>query len=715
MSTHGIDSDALAVSRAPMPVTSHRDANEPAADFRLLDGDALILDVLAFEGAEELGRLFWFDVHVAIDAAVADRLTERTIVGERAALSLLAPGDAHRTVRGIVSACEFVGVGHSQAFFVLRLVPPAWVLTQRVNARIFQERPTPEIVRAILADHGLAENGLHLALAARYDERDYCVQYAESDWDFISRLMEEEGAYHFYREADGVTKLHVTDGSHGHFDVDFGVAVRFHPPEGMHVEPNTISQLHCRREVRPGAFAQTDYSQVKPGQKLLTRAVHPSIALEAGLEVFHYPGEYRDRKLGQRLTDIRLQERRSGAERASGRSDRMDFAPGRRFCLVEHPLERLNRAYTIVAVRHRCETRMAGDMGYAGINDGRARVRGERTEYVNEFDAIPAEQPFRPARLTPRPRMNGVQTAVVVGPEKEEIHTDRLGRVKVRFHWDRPEFVAHDGRKPSDTTCWIRVSQVHAGKGWGYIDIPRVGEEVIVDFFDGDPDQPVVVGRLYNGDHTPPFGLPGEKTRRGNTTHTYKGEGYNELTMDDTKDKEQIRIHAQRDLNAVVRNDETRAIGHDRSTQIANNETHSVGVDRTTTIANNDTLTVGNIRQTQVGVNDMLAVGVDRMVQVGNNIVEAAGNSVLITAGTSITLQCGAAIIHMNQAGVINIAGTLVNVAGMIMTNVTAPITTVSGLVQLNTGTLEIVAGGMTRVTGGVTTVDGNPVKINSV
>ncbi|RMF83815.1 MAG: type VI secretion system tip protein VgrG, partial [Planctomycetota bacterium] len=397
--------------------------NTADATLTLGDDDALHFDVLAVTGEEELARLFRFDITVCVGIELADQIDEITFAGQRAALRLHAHDGQRRLVRGLISNAEFAGGGHSHVYFRLTLSPHTWSLTQRVNFRIFQEVNTPEIIRRVLADHGLDGPALAFALREDYASRDYCVQYNESDWNFISRLMEEEGMYCFYREHEDNMRLHIADGGHGHPDLAFGATVPFRAPEGRTPEPGTIYEFTSRRQLRPGQVSMTDYAAVKPSMPLDTAAQDAFHSTEKSLEVFQYPGEYRTRELGGRLARVRLEEKRCGHRRGRGRSTRVDLAPGRRFIMEGHMLRRSNTEYVVTRVRHHCVTPMAEQIGYAG--DGLADGEPLRPAYENEFDVIPQEDVFRPARKTPQPRVSGPQTAVVVGPKGEEIYTDR--------------------------------------------------------------------------------------------------------------------------------------------------------------------------------------------------------------------------------------------------------------------------------------------------
>ncbi len=733
---------------APPPVTVEPGLRPNAADAKLLlsAGDVLELDVLRFKGEEELGRLYRFDITVAIPEELADVVDQRDCVGEPASLRLMPPDGNRRTIRGVISNCECTGVGRRHVYFVFRLSPPAWRLTQRVNARIFQEKTTEQIITAVLADHGLAHTGLCFALKEEYLARDYCVQYRESDWNFIQRLMEEEGMYHFYREKDGEAVLHITDGAHGHFDLPFGRDVTYHQPDGLLPHPGTVHELRARRQIRPGRVVQSDYANRKPRMPLSTAAEAES----NGLEIFDFPGQYRDVQLGRRLTNVRLQERRSGRDRARGRSTRMDFGPGRVLELRGHPLQRFNHEFLITRVRHRCVTPMAAEVGYAGETAGRRGDGSVRPSYANEFLAIPAADVFRPKRKTPRPVSGGPQTAVVVGPEGEEIYTDRYGRVKVRFHWDRGEQLARDERKQSDASCWIRVSQPWAGPGFGGLTIPRIGQEVIVDFLEGDPNQPVITGRVYNGDKMPPTSMaaPARMTARGpepipamqnrpqslpesasrttiRTNSTPGGGGGNEIGLEDAAGSELFFVNATKDHVLTVGNDSTTTVGNNHKTSVgvnleefvgANRDRHvganeSVNVegDRSVTVKGNEIHTVNMCRAQQVMIAENILTGVSKTVQTGLSHIETIGLLHALVVGLQ---RVG--VVGMNDDLIVGgdksdtICGNrMIAVAAEMGVNVGAKMVIECPDITLKAG------GGFVRINGDGVTIKGTKVKMN--
>jgi type VI secretion system secreted protein VgrG len=413
-----------------------------------------------------------------------------------------------------------------------------------------------------------------------------------------------------------------------------------------------------------GRQAHTDYNFETPRVDLMSNVASVvDVPRNKGLELYDYPGEYEDPADGRRLAKIRMEEEEARYDVAQGKSSCRTLTPGTKFCLREHPDQAENgRGRLITSVRHYAVEPAEYE---TGPEHGRTEF-----DYYNEFTTVPESVVFRAQRLTRKPLVEGPQTAVVVGPPGEEIYPDQYGRVKVQFPWDR------EGKRDENSSCWIRVSQTHAGKNWGHMDLPRIGEEVIVDFLEGNPDRPIITGRVYNAENMPPFALPAGKTRRGNTTKTYLGGGYNEMSMDDTAGKEQIRVNAQSNMD----------------TNVNNNQTLVVGVDRTAKIGNNDGLKVGN--------NSTESVGNNKSVTVGNNMNVNVGKRLVVNAGTSITLKCGASRIYMNAGGVITITGTIITTAAAANASVIAPLTEVVGGVMLTTigGAVNMLQGAVVKV-----------------
>jgi type VI secretion system secreted protein VgrG len=649
---------------------SHREL----AIFTPLGKDKLLLHSLS--GREELSQPFHFELEML---SADEAIDPGAIVGRNVSFRVARQDGVTRWFNGYVSRFGYVGQSVRGIVYRATLVPWLWFLQKTADCRIFQNKTAVQIIQQIFQDLGFQD--FEVKLHASYPEREYCVQYRETDFAFVSRLMEEEGIFYYFRHENGKHTLVLADRKGAYFDLEDS-KVEYRTTEDL--EDRILSWEHFQ-EYRPGRWAQTDYDFKQPRLDLMSRepsTVH--LPRNKQFEIYDYPGNFTDRDGGKKRTRVRMEEHEVPHDVASGSGTYRTFSPGGKFKFQAHECAaEVGKSYVVTSIEHQASV----DGSYVS---GTAEAE---LPYRNRFTCMPSSVVYRPSRQTLRPIVEGPQTAVIVGPPGEEIYPDEYGRVKVQFHWDR------EGKRDENSSCWIRVSQIHAGKGWGYMDLPRIGEEVIVDFLEGDPDRPIITGRVYNADNMPPFALPAGKTRRGNATKTYKGAGFNEMSMDDTPGAEQIRIHGQYNMDTVVEN----------------NQTLVVGVDRASKIGSNDTTEIGNNSLLKVGVDSTEIVGNNKVTQVGNAIMIDAGTNILIKAGTSITLQCGASIIHMNQAGVITIAGTLVTMAAKVNANVTAPLTLVSGAVVADAGILRLdIGAALNMVTGGVTSIDGAPVKINS-
>lgn len=601
-------------------------------------------------GEEALGRLFQYDVQVA----TATPLDETAVVGAAASLMLLTSHGV-RTVLGVVSECQYTGTGHGELRYELTLSPFTWPMTQRINSRIFQDLTTEQILTKLFRDHGLTDRDVHFALGADYKPRNFCVQYGESDWDFASRLMEAEGMHHCYVQRKGRWTLLVTDGPHGHVDCEVEPRARFHGADGMTPEPGVVYDLRFRRQIRSGRISQTDYAASHPDRSLATQTQ----AEEPGGEVFVYPGAYRDKELGQRLSQVRLEALRSGHEQGHGHSTRVDFAPGRRFELRDHPVTRFNRRWLITRVRVSVLTPAGAEhAAKTGANQGPGAIQ---PAFHNEFWVIPQEQSFRTECSTPRPRVQGPQSATVVGPRNatdgnNEIYTDKLGRVKVQFRWDR------EGKSDEASSCWVRVSQAWAGGGFGAMCVPRVGQEVIVSFLEGDPDQPVLTGRLYNGAAMPPLDLPRDKACTSiKSSSTPGGGGFNEIKFDDTRDQEKFAMRAQRDMSVTVLNDMSTDVTRDHALTVTRNRTIKVDGTHGEQIKGDVSLDVTEGTLTRTVAKDVTDTFKANHKEIVTKTYDLQAKKVAIAATQEITLSVGGNFIKIDKAGV-TVWGTLVKI-----------------------------------------------------
>jgi type VI secretion system secreted protein VgrG len=570
------------------------------------------LHVLRFEAEEAISRLYVLDLTLAVrDDAGVD---PSALLGETVDLTIHdAAGD--RVLHGIVARVQSwseVGQEWTQRLR-LRVVPPLWKLSQRRNNRIYQAVSLPDIAKEILDDAGVEHRE---ELSAAYPERDYVVQYGETDLDFVQRLLEEVGVFYFFEHEAGKVTLVLADANSACPELPGGAAVKFRERSGLVAESDALDGFSLRHEVRPGKIALRDFNYLSPDVDLTAEV---KAGADEELEVYEYPGGYIDRAGGKERAKVRLEEVRARAEQATGTGVVRRLVSGHQLELVEHPVDGVDDKYLVVAVHHR---------GEKPTGQGAPGVR--REAYRCQLEAIRMSVPFRPERRTPRPVMPGPQTAVVVGPSGEEIHTDRYGRIKVHFHWDRL------GARDDHASCWVRVSQAWAGPGWGALYLPRIGQEVVVEFLEGDVDRPIVSGAVYNGSHPPPLDLPGEKTRSTLRSASSPGsDGNNELRFEDQKGSEEVYLHAQKNLDIAVENDKTQTVG--------GNESLTVGKDRSRSVGGNQTLKVDGNDQSTIGGNQAVQVTGNRATTVAGNHSETVGASQSITVGVAHTLTVAAA------------------------------------------------------------------------
>jgi len=598
-------------------------ANRPLRITTPLGKDAIFLKQLS--GTEAISQLFNFTVELL--APVDKPIDFGKILGQAVTIELDHKSGEPRYFHGHVS--KFTQGGRDQDFTRYRaeIVPQLWFLTKRTQSRIFQHITIPDLLKKLLA--GLKTD---FEIQGTFEKRDYCVQYRESDFDFASRLMEEEGIYYYFKHADGEHTMVLANTPQSHAELPIDKKLIYDDLAGGNREEHRISSWEKLQEIRSGKVTLWDHSFELPhkhleADKLITESVQVGTVthkLKVGgaekLEQYDFPGGYAQRfdgidrgggdqagdlgKINQdnkRTVTIRMQEETAPALQIQGQSDCLQMSPGYKFVLERH--FDADGDYVLTDVQHE-----------ATVGTNYRAGEGDELKYSNTFTCLPLAVPFRPERSTYRPTVYGSQTAVVVGPKGEEIFVDKYGRIKVQFHWDR------EGKNDADSSCWIRVATMWAGRNWGMVHLPRIGQEVIVDFLEGDPDQPIVVGSVYNADMMPPFKLPDNKTQSGIQTRSTPGGGsanFNQIRFEDKKGSEQLHIHAEKNQDIEVENDETHTVGHDRTKTIGNDETTHVKHDRTETVDNNETITIGANRKEQVGINETIAIGSNRTVTVG--------------------------------------------------------------------------------------------------
>lgn len=531
-------------------------------------------------------------------------------------------GDARRWFHGLVSAFRLVKLDGHLAHYEAELRPWLWKLGLTHDCRIFQNLSVVEIIEQVFGAYSEAK--FEKRLQATYPPREYCVQFDESDLAFVRRLMEHEGIFYFFEYAESGHTMILVDAvaalrpAESLAMVSFGMADAYRDDDALLTWEVTSALL-------PRTYTHTDYDFEKPGLSLLARSeAEPERGAFAG-EHYRQPGAHLELDRGDVVAAIRREELQATHLRIRATGTVRGLASGHVFALADHPRADQNTRYLVLAAEYRVISPGFDPDGAEGAEPFRA-----------ELVVSPAGIPFRPPRSTPRPVMRGPQTATVVGPAGEEIFTDQYARVKVQFHWDRL------GARDENSSCFVRVSSAWAGAGWGFIQIPRIGQEVIVDFLDGDPDRPIITGRVYNAAEMPPYGLPGSATQSGwKSNSSPGGGGYNELMFEDKAGSELVNFQAQKDHALLVKNDRTKLVQHDQSDRIDNNAKHSVGVNLDEDVGNNKTVTVGVDQTTGVGSNDTETVGANRSLTVGSNETISVGASSTETIGAAHTQTVG--------------------------------------------------------------------------
>jgi type VI secretion system secreted protein VgrG len=520
------------------------------------------------------------------------------------------------------------------------VVPVLWFLSRTSDCRIFQDKTIPDIIMEVLQLHGVTS--VERKLLGIYQKREYVVQYRESALDFIQRLMEQEGIFYWHEHSDSGHKLVLADGNVSAPTIPLGeVSYLGEDPR------SSVMSLDEEFVVRSGTWTLRDFNFETPSASLeSTQPTTIDVAEMKKRERYDYPGIYLSTDAGKDVAKHRIENEETFHLVRRGDSRVAEFVAGARVKIAGTP----DPEVLLTEVRHRAQDyshwtdqHWAESDRNRGIGRRRGDDLGSQREpfYGNDFVCIPQTVNYRPERVTPRPLVQGPQTAIVTGPGGEEIYTDKYGRVKVQFHWDRL------GTKNENSSCWIRVSQGWAGKNWGEMHIPRIGHEVIVDFLEGDPDRPIITGRVYNTENTVPYALPANKTQSGIKSNSSKGGGgSNEFRFEDKKGSEQVYLHAEKDLDSLVENNETRRVGGkgtgNRTTDIMNDEVITVGGNRTEPVAKNETITIGQNRVEAVGQNESVTVAIARSHVVGASDSLAVGAARSVAVGAADSTAVGA-------------------------------------------------------------------------
>lgn len=612
-----------------------------------------VLLITGLTGTEAVSRPFRFELELLstrADIAPGDVLRQPVTV------KLPLANGGERAINGVFSQFSRTGKREGLATYRAEMVPRAWMLTRRANARIFQQKSILEIVEQIFSEGNVSDYEIR---SVSRPARDYVVQYNETDLTFLSRWLEREGIFYWFEHTDGKHLLVLAD-ANGRFKACPEIATARLTEEPV-VNEDVVTSVKRQHTVQVGKVTLRDYNFEMPSNTL-----EGTLSGDGFQEIYQYPGGFEKAADGDRYARYRLEAEEARLLEVHGSGNCRHFVSGHKFTLSGHFDGAMNVEYVITSVRHTIRT---GAFRAGG---------GGELDYWNEFTCIPVSVPYRPLRLTPRPLLHGPQTAVVVGPAGEEIWTDKYGRVKVQFHWDR------EGKKDENSSCWVRVSSPWAGKQWGAVHIPRIGQEVVVDFLEGDPDRPIITGSVYNAEQMPPYALPDNKTQSGVKSRSSKkgtGENFNEIRFEDLKGSELLTIHAEKDREIVVENDDRESVGNDQSVSVGNDRTKSVGRDETTSVAGSrsesvskdetitisgnrtesvggeETVTVDKDRRITIGKKESVSVGDKRTTEIGKDDNLQVGKKLTINAGDEITLKTGSAQIQMKKDGTIVIKG----------------------------------------------------------
>jgi type VI secretion system secreted protein VgrG len=532
-----------------MPAT---DDNRPITLSTPFGKNVLLFSQLS--GAERLGQPFNIELSVLSDDGDLD---PDAILGRPVSVSWPLPsGGGERFFHGLVSDFSQLSYGLRRHEYQMTLRPWFWFLSRTADCRVFQDMTVKDIFETLVKEKGFSD--FRFALKNTYKKLAYCVQYRETAFNFLSRLLEQEGIYYFFEHSAQKHTMVLVDDSGSHKSQPGYDSVPYFPPTtpDSQRERDHLTSWSYLKTVQPGAYATSDFDFKKPSTPLLKTHTVKSAHAHGDLEIFDYPTELPSRKdmeataleasESTRIAKMRLEELQAGHFVARGQGNAMGLAAGGLFSLTKYPRTDLNRKYLIVAAN--CS--LATNPRETGAEGG--------ADFHIDVEAIDSRTQFRPPRVTPKPVVQGSQTATVVGKKGEEIDTDEFGRVKVQFHWDR------HGRNDEQSSCRVRVAQVWAGQEWGAMHIPRIGQEVIVSFLEGDPDRPIITGRVYNGEHKPPYKLPDNATQSGIRTRSTKGgsaKTFNEIRFEDKKGEEKLHLHAEKDFSVDVENDATWRVG----------------------------------------------------------------------------------------------------------------------------------------------------------
>ena|ERR1044071_975120 len=604
----------------------------------------------SLSGEEQISGLFHFLLEMVSED---DSLDFSSIVGQSVTVTLQLNDGSKHYINGIVGRFMQEDSAVRLTTYYAEIHPWLWMLTKTRDCRIFQNQTAPQIIKSVFTDLGFKD--YRDDLKETYPSLDYCVQYDESAFNFVSRMMEDVGIYYFFEHEDGKHTLVLADDADAHKTCPGLEAARYQQSSVQHTDDHVITRCTIEEQVVTGKYAHDDFNFETPSTDLIVEATGKG----SEMRIYEYPGGFLKKDDGETRANVRLEACEQPSKILRGESYVRAFAAGFKFDLKNHYRSDANKTYVLRWVSH----------------------AATQESYTNSFEAFPLDVPFRPQRLTQKPLIVGTQTAIVVGKSGEEIWTDKYGRIKVQFHWDQK------GKSDENSSCWIRVDYGWAGKQWGGIFLPRIGQEVIVSYLEGDPDRPLITGAVYNAEQVVPYTLPDEQTKSTIKSNTSKGgAGFNEIRFEDKKDSEEIYFHAQKDQTIEVLNNRTKTV--------TKNETNTIKGTRDSTVTGNETHTDEANFTHKV---------------TGNYELKVTGNLTIDVTG-SVSFKSAQAMTHETQM-------SMTNKAQMSMTNeAQMTITNKAGMSMTNEAQLAITNKGNASNTvesGGITTIKGALVKIN--
>lgn len=585
-----------------------------------LPGDLLFWSLT---GREALSEPFVFDVELL---STRNRLDKTALLGKPMTVTIPLPCSlSQRHLNGKITTVDIRSQelsGTRYTVYRLRMESDLWPLLHDRNQRIFQNQSVPDIIKTLLSENNIV---FEERLNGSYRLWEYCVQYQETSFNFISRLMELEGIYYYFEHDAEHHTLILTDDVTGHTPFPGYETIRYQStPSGGATDEEGISQWRVRHDAKPGLYSLNDYDFRKPYAELLQARQNPVAPQPGAVDVYDWPGHYVESGQGEDYARIRQQVWQASHQILSGTATALGIAPGRTFSLYQTPFFSDDGEYTVTSATY-------------DLRENRYASGSDTSQHLIDFTVIPKDVQFRAPPSARWPRTYGPQTARVVCPEGQSIWTDKYGRVKVKFHWDRLA-------KGDDTSsCWVRVSSAWASQGFGGVQIPRVNDEVVVDFINGDPDRPIITGRVYNDANMPPWGLPDNATQMGFFSRSKDGtpDNANALRFEDKPGQEQVWIHAERNMDTDIEHDETRWVGNDQTETVIGHQTISVHKNETETVGGNQTLTVKKNQVETVFLTKAESIGIAKALSIGAAYQTTVGMAMNTSVGLSQSSQIG--------------------------------------------------------------------------